>query len=90
VQLNGAAVEVDISFTPLHGIDEGEVKADPLSEFHLAPATFETLEPHPLTVFRMSWIALDRRAQPYGPDTATSLMVISWIRLQVGEVPQEK
>jgi hypothetical protein len=70
-------MEADISLTPFHGTDEGEVKADSLREFHLTPAKFETFGPHPVTEFRLSWISLDGPSHPYSPDTATSLMLES-------------
>ena len=70
-------MEAHISLTPLHGTDEREVKADPLSEFHLTPAKFETFGPHPVTEFRLSWISPDGPSHPHSPDTATSLMLES-------------
>jgi hypothetical protein len=70
-------VEADISFTPLHGTDEGEVKADPLREFHLTPAKFQALGSHAMAEFRLCWITLDGPAHPYSSDIATSLMLES-------------
>ena len=70
-------MEADISFTPLHGTDEGEVKANPLSEFHLTEAQFETLGSHPVAKFRLCCIAFDGSSHPHSPGNITSLMLES-------------
>ena len=70
-------METDISLTPLHGTDEREVKSNSLGQFHLAPASFESLGSYPLTEFRLSWITLDGPSHPYSSDTSTSLMLES-------------
>lgn len=70
-------MKTEISFTPLHGTDEGEVKADPLCEFHLTPAKFETFGPHPVTKFRLCWKAFDGSSHSNSSGKITSLMLES-------------
>jgi hypothetical protein len=70
-------VKADISFTPLHGTDEGEVKANPLREFHLTPAKFQALGSHAMAEFRLCRITLDGPSHPYSSSNLTSLMLES-------------
>jgi hypothetical protein len=80
-------MEAEISFSPLDGTDESEVKADPLSEFHLTPTKFETFGPHPVTKFRLCWIAFDGSSHQYSSGKITSLMLESLtLVLDSGEV----
>ena len=70
-------LQTRVALSSLYRTNEVTVKADPLSEFHLAPAKFQAPGPHAIAEFRLCWITLDGPAHPYSPDSATSLMVVS-------------